>query len=146
MVRFKPRLCRGRRSWPEAKGDDARPSYKILYNRVVNDVVFIGAADEDLRSFPLSARQRAGYQLYLVQIGAEPTDWKPMGSVGAGCREIRVRDETGAYRVFYVATIGDAVYVLHCFQKKTHRTAKADIDLGKARYQVMRALIEETKP
>ena len=72
--------------------------------------------------------------------------WKPMTTVGAGCREIRVRDDTGAFRVFYVATVGDAVYVLQCFEKKTQRTAKADIDLGKARYKTMRALIEETKP
>jgi len=35
----------------------------------------------------------------------------------------------------YVATIGDAVYVLHCFQKKTQRTAKADIDLAMQRYR-----------
>lgn len=112
---------------------------------MVKDVVFIGGADEDLRSFPLSARHRAGYQLYLVQSGAEPTDWKPMTSIGPGCREIRVRDDSGAYRVFYVATIGDAVYVLHCFQKKTQRTTKADLDQGKARYHAMRALIEEAK-
>jgi phage-related protein len=112
---------------------------------VVKDVVFIGGSDEDLRSFPDSARQRAGYQLYLVQAGTEPTDWKPMTTIGAGCREIRIREESGAYRVFYVATVGDAVYVLHCFQKKTQRIAKADIDVGKSRYQAMRALIEETK-
>ncbi|MGH9011577.1 MAG: type II toxin-antitoxin system RelE/ParE family toxin [Acidimicrobiia bacterium] len=105
----------------------------------------MGGADEELRSFPPSARQRAGYQLYLVQSGAEPTDWKPMTTIGPGCREIRVRDDSGAYRVFYVATVGDAVYVLHCFQKKTQRTTKADLDVGKARYQAMRALIEETK-
>lgn len=105
----------------------------------------MGGADEDLRSFPPTARQRAGYQLYLVQTGSEPTDWKPMTSVGSGCREIRVRDDSGGYRVFYVATIGEAVYVLHCFEKKTQRTAKADIDLGKTRYQAMRAFIEETK-
>lgn len=47
--------------------------------------------------------------------------------------------------MFFVATVGDAVYVLHCFQKKTQRTAKADLDVGRARYQGMRALIEETK-
>jgi phage-related protein len=112
---------------------------------MVKDVVFIGGADEDLRSFPPVARQRAGYQLYLVQTGAEPTDWKPMTTIGPGCREIRIREDSGAYRVFYVATVGDAVYVLHCFQKKTQRTAKTDIDVGKTRYQAMRALIEETK-
>jgi len=119
--------------------------YKKLYNRVVKDVVFIGGADDELRSFPHPARQRAGYQLYLVQTGAEPADWKPMTTIGSGCREIRVRDESGAYRVFYIATVGDAVYVLHCFKKKTQRTAKADLNVGKARYQAMRALIEETK-
>jgi phage-related protein len=118
----------------------------MLYNRMVKDVVFIGGADEDLRRFPPSARQRSGYQLYLVQVGAEPADWKPMATIGSGCREIRVRDESGSYRVFYVATVGDAIYVLHCFEKKTQRTAKADIDLGKARYKAMRALIEETNP
>jgi phage-related protein len=111
----------------------------------VKDVVFIGGADEALRSFPPTARQRGGYQLYLVQTGAEPTDWKPMTAIGPGCREIRIRDDSGAYRVLYVATVGDAVYVLHCFQKKTQRTAKADLDVGKARYQTMRTMIEETK-
>jgi phage-related protein len=105
----------------------------------------MGGADEALRNFPPPARQRAGYQLYLVQSGAEPSDWKPMATIGPGCREIRIRDDSGAYRVFYVATVGDAVYVLHCFQKKTQRTAKADLDVGKARYQAMRALIEVTK-
>lgn len=105
----------------------------------------MGGADEALRGFPPPARQRAGYQLYLVQFGAEPSDWKPLATIGPGCREIRIRDDSGAYRVFYVATVGDAVYVLHCFQKKTQRTAKADLEVGKARYQAMRALIEETK-
>ena len=101
----------------------------------MKDVVFVGSACDDLRSFPVDARQRAGYQLYLVQVGLDPTDWRPMASVGPGCREIRVRADPGAYRVLYVATIGDAVYVLHCFQKKTQRTGKADIDLAMQRYR-----------
>jgi hypothetical protein len=50
----------------------------------------------------------------------------------------------GAFRVFYVATIGDAVYVLHCFEKKSQRTAKADLDLGKARYKQMQIIVKET--
>ena len=59
-----------------------------------------------------------------------------MVSVGPGCREIRVRAEGDAYRVVYVASIGDAVYVLHCFEKKTRQTPKADIDLAKQRYRL----------
>lgn len=92
------------------------------------------------------ARRRAGYQLYLVQFGADPSDWKPMTTVGPGCREIRVRDEgTNAYRVVYVATLGAQVWVLHCFQKKTQRTAKADLDLARARYKAAVAMTEEKK-
>ncbi len=109
--------------------------YRSLYSQVVRDVVFVGSAGADLRRFPPDARQRAGYQLYLVQIGLEPSDWKPITTVGPGCREIRVRAASGAYRVLYVASLGDAVYVLHCFEKKSQRTAKADIELAKRRYR-----------
>jgi phage-related protein len=108
----------------------------------MKEIVFVGASIDDLRDFPQSARQRVGYQLHVVQQGNDPVDWKPMPAVGAGCREIRIRDANEAHRVFYVATIGDAVYVLHCFEKKSQRTAKADIDLGKQRYRQMKSLID----
>lgn len=78
----------------------------------------------------------------LVQNGREPDDWKPMHSVGQGVREIRIRDITGVYRVIYVAKFADAIYVLHCFQKKTQKTRKADLDLAGQRY---RNLLKETK-
>jgi phage-related protein len=65
----------------------------------------------------------------------EPDDWKPMSSVGQSVREIRIRDEAGAFRVIYVAKFADAIYVLHCFQKKTEKTSKADIDLAAKRYR-----------
>jgi phage-related protein len=108
----------------------------------MKEIVFVGASIDDLRDFPQSARQRVGYQLHVVQQGDDPVDWKPMPAVGAGCGEIRIRDANEAHRVFYVATIGDAVYVLHCFEKKSQRTAKADIDLGKQRYRQMKSLID----
>ena len=47
-----------------------------------------------------------------------------MNSVGQGVKEIRIRDAAGAFRVLYVAKFADAVYVLHCFQKKTEKTSK----------------------
>lgn len=56
-----------------------------------------------------------------------------MSSIGSGVREIRVRDEAGAFRVIYIATKGDAVYVLHAFQKKSQKTAQRDIDLARLR-------------
>ena len=55
-----------------------------------------------------------------------------MPTVGSGVHEIRVRDESGAYRVFYVAKFGEAVYVLHVFEKRSQKTARADLELGKS--------------
>ena len=97
-------------------------------------VHFVGTSREDLRELPDSAQETAGFQLFKVQQGKEPDDWKPMSSVEAGVQEIRVRDERGAYRVFYVAKFEEAVYVLHVFQKRSQKTAQPDLDLGKSRY------------
>jgi len=77
-----------------------------------------------------------------VQHCGEPDDRKPMNTVGHGVQEIRIRDEAGAFRVIYVAKFADAVYVLRCFQKKTQKTSKADLDLAAKRY---RDLVKELK-
>jgi phage-related protein len=98
---------------------------------------WIGTSLEDLRAFPEAARREVGTDLRLVQRGAEPRDWKPMATVGAGVREIRVRTGDGAFRVFYVVESASAVYVLHAFQKKSQRTAPSDIAKGKARYRLI---------
>ena len=103
-------------------------------------VEFLGDSLRELKLFPEGVRRQAGRQLDLVQQGKEPVDWKPMASVGSGVREIRLRDEHGIYRVIYVAKLADAVYVLHCFQKKTQATSKTDIDLAKRR---LAALLKE---
>ena len=79
---------------------------------------FLGDALKCLRDFPSSAKQDAGYQLDLLQRGCMPTDFKPMPSIGTGVEEIRIRDESGAYRVIYTTRVADAIWVLHAFQKK----------------------------
>jgi phage-related protein/predicted XRE-type DNA-binding protein len=99
----------------------------------VKPIAFLGGSLDDLRSFPSDARREAGYQLDRVQRGLDPDDWRSMPSIGAGVREIRVRERAGAFRVIYVATFADAVYVLHAFQKKTRQTAKRDVDLAASR-------------
>jgi len=98
-------------------------------------VEFRGDSLEALRRFPMSARRRAGQQLDLVQRGRDADDWKPMTTIGPGVREIRVRDDRGIFRVIYVARFADAVFVLHCFQKKAQKTSRADIDLASRRYK-----------
>ncbi len=106
-------------------------------------LAFLGRSHSDLSNFPEGPRRKAGYQLSLVQSGLEPEDWKSMPSIGAGAREIRVRDNAGAFRVVYVAMFADAIYVLHAFQKKSQRTATLDIELAKTRY---RQLAKELGP
>lgn len=101
----------------------------------MKDVVFLGDSLERVREFPETARKEAGVQLHKVQQGHEPSDWKTMATVGQGVKEIRIRDDAGAFRVLYVAKIEDAVYVLHAFQKKTQQTAKRDLDLAAARFR-----------
>jgi phage-related protein len=86
---------------------------------------------------PDSVRHEIGLELMRVQFGGEPKSFKPMPTVGAAAYEIRVRDESGAYRVIYVAKFETAVYVLHAFQKKSQQTAKMDIELAKARYRMI---------
>jgi phage-related protein len=76
-------------------------------------------------------------ELRQVQRGLEPSDWKPMRNVGSGVREIRVREAAGTFRVLYVASLADAVYVLHAFQKKTRATAKRDLDLAALRFRLL---------
>ncbi len=98
-------------------------------------VSFLGDSLKRLREFPEDARHDMGYQLDRVQRGLQPDDFKPMRSIGKGVEEIRVRDESGAYRVAYTARLADAVHVLHAFQKKTQATAKRDIDLAAERFR-----------
>ena len=104
-------------------------------DRPGRSVEFRGSALEDLSRFPAAARRKAGFQLFLVQEGDDPDDWKPMASIGPGVREIRIREKDGAFRVIYLATFAHAVYVLHCFQKKTQKTSAGDIELAKRRYK-----------
>ena len=98
--------------------------------------------DDDI--FTPNARKEAGHQLSRVQAGLEPDDWKPFDVVGAGTKEIRIKLPDGAFRVMYVAKFPEAVYVLHCFKKKTQKTSPQDKDLAKQRYKAV--IQERSKP
>lgn len=104
-----------------------------------------GASANDWESITCErdpGHERAGRRLTALLLDVlscgQPTDFKPMSAVGSGAYETRVRDASGAYRAIYVAKFEAAVYVLHAFQKKTQRTANADIELAKVRYKMIR--------
>lgn len=100
-------------------------------------LVCLGSSRDDLRAFPDEARVRAGYELYQVQLGHQPRDWKPFTTVGPGVREIRIQIGR-QFRVIYVTQVGDAVYVLHAFEKKTRQTAQRDIEIARKRLVELR--------
>jgi phage-related protein len=101
---------------------------------MIKPLYWLGDSLEQVREFAPRARERIGFELWEVQQGNEPTDWKPVTTVGPGVNEIRVHAK-GEYRVLYVAKLAHAVYVLHAFAKKTRQTSKRDIDLATTRYR-----------
>ena len=94
---------------------------------------FAGNSKEALLLFPKSVVRAAGRQLNLIQNGREPSDWKPMPSIGKGVREIRIWDEAGTFRIIYVVKTKIGLIVLHAFAKKSQATSKRDIELARKR-------------
>ena len=101
------------------------------------EIRWVGSSYDDLLAFPYDSRKEAGFQLGKIQAGLEPTDWKPFDDVGAGTKEIRVKVAAGIYRVMYIAKFEEAIYILHCFQKKTQATSKQDKAFTEARYRAV---------
>lgn len=101
---------------------------------ITKPLKFIGSSLEDLRNFPHEARRAAGFELRALQSGLDPSDWKPIETVGPGAKEIRIR-VLGEWRVIYVAKFHDAIYVLHSFLKKSRKTSRKDIELARRRYK-----------
>jgi len=104
-------------------------------------LIWMGSSREDLRVFPRQARREMGYQLENVQEGVDPDDWKPMSTVGSGVREIRVREPSGAFRCIYLATRPEGIYILHCFQKKTQKTSRQDLNLAARRFRAIQVKV-----
>lgn len=108
---------------PES-GKDARISWE-------------GDSLEVMRAFPESPRANLGHYLRLVQQGIKPPDASPVGGLD-GVFELRDQDERAWYRVLYLKKIKDTIYVLHCFEKRSNRIEKKDIDTARARLKRVR--------
>ncbi len=94
---------------------------------------FLGDSLDVLKTFPIPAIKEIGHELNEVQEGRDPSNWKPMKTIGPGVREIRVSFDGDAFRTIYTVKLGETVYVLHVFQKKTRKTSKRDIELSQKR-------------
>ena len=105
-------------------------------------IYWAGSSYKDLLSFPIEAKQDAGYQLHRVQNGLNPENWKPFQTIGSGVKEIRINDDGSTFRIMYIAKLANKIYVLHSFQKKSQKTRPKDIEIAKVRFN---AILQEEK-
>jgi len=88
--------------------------------------------------FPRGARVMLGKELTRIQMGLQPRNGKWLTGISSGVQEIRLAYSKEAYRVIYVATLGDLIYVLHAFHKKSKTgiaTPRDELDLAAKRYK-----------
>ena len=110
-------------------------------------VEWIGSSRDDLRDFPIPVRRVVGLALRMAQAGDKHPDAKPLrGYHGAGVLEVVAHDDGDTYRAVYTVRFSEAVYVLHCFQKKSTRgiaTSRRDLDLMENRLRRAQQLHEQ---
>ena len=112
----------------------------------MKDVKWVADSREQLRSFPKPARQIVGDALQFAQAGKKHQKAMPLRGVGSGVFEIAARYDTNTYRAVYTVKLGENIYVLHVFQKKSTRgirTPKREIDLIKKRLRMAREMEAE---
>lgn len=110
---------------------------------VLRPLIWMGDSLRNLRAFPRGAQKLIGDELQLIQFGGMPKDAKPFKGVGSGVFEIALRFESDAYRTVLAVSIGERIYVLHAFQKKSKKgiaTPKSDVDLIIQRYKEAKEL------
>jgi phage-related protein len=110
----------------------------VAVGEAVRSVIWLGDSRKQVKEFPPEVRQSLGSALYDAQQGDKAPVAKPFKGVGSGVFEIAIRFKTDAYRAVYAVQIGEQVYVLHAFQKKSKSGSKTllqDIEIIKRRYR-----------
>jgi phage-related protein len=107
---------------------------------------FEGDSLEVLSAFPPAVRQALGFSLWQLQIGLEPAcQTRGMSSIGAGVYELKESDERTWYRAIYLSKVGNAIHVLHCFEKDSRKTGRRDIELARQRLKRVKQRIQEQR-
>jgi phage-related protein len=109
-------------------------------------IAWEGDSKEVVSSFPDEVKYNLGFDLRLLQQGQQPTDYRPMNSVGPGVFELRDQDERTWYRVIYLSRVRGVIHVLHCFEKRSRETPMKEISTARQRLKAVRArTIQEKK-
>jgi phage-related protein len=108
-------------------------------------IVWEGDSREVLKAFPEAVTENFGFELWQLQQGERPRDYRPLPSIGPGIFELRDQDERTWYRVVYLSRIEDVVYVLHCFEKKSREMPKKDFEKAKQRLKAVKLRLAKEK-
>jgi phage-related protein len=108
-------------------------------------VAWEGDSREVLSAFPEGVKQNLGFDLWQLQQGERPSDYRPLASIGPGVFELRDQDERAWYRVVYLSRIENVIYVLHCFEKKSREMPRKDFERVKQRLKTVKARLAEEK-
>jgi phage-related protein len=108
-------------------------------------IAWEGDSKDVISSFPDTAKSNLGFDLRLLQQGEQPTDFRPMSSIGPGVFELRDQDERAWYRVIYLSRIRGVVHVLHCFEKRSRETPRKEIETARQRLKAVRARMMQEK-
>jgi phage-related protein len=108
-------------------------------------IVWEGDSKEVLKAFPEAVTENFGFELWQLQQGERPRDYRPLPSIGPGVFELRDQDERTWYRVVYLSRIEDVVYVLHCFEKKSREMPKKDFEKAKQRLKAVKLRLAKEK-
>ena len=108
-------------------------------------IVWEGDSREVLKAFSEEVTQNLGFELWQLQQGERPRDYRPLPSVGPGVFELRDQDQRAWYRVVYLSRINDVIYVLHCFEKKSREMPRKDFEKARQRFKTVKARLAEEK-
>ena len=113
-------------------------------NVELTPIIWLGDSIATVREWSFAARRRIGEELFRLQLGGEPLNWRVVKSVGRGVREIKV-SEGRQFRVFYVTQRKDSIVVLHAFEKKSQKTRKADLTTAGKRLKELEQIRSSNK-
>lgn len=102
-------------------------------------IAWEGDSKEILSAFPDAVKRNLGFDLRLLQEGEQPTNYRPMQSIGPGVFELRDQDERSWYRLIYLSQIRNVIHVLHCFEKRSRETPLKEIHTARQRLKEVRA-------
>ena len=111
-------------------------------------LTWLADSRSNVKSFPSGIQDDIGYALYAAQLGEMSAKAKPLHGLGSGVMEIVANDESGTYRAVYTVSVGDSIFVIHAFQKKSKAgiaTPKSEMELVRQRLKQLRAEVKNAE-